>query len=288
MRRQRPLFPPSPAAFSVGDTTLAGISEGEGAPLVFIHGTLGTWYDFEYQRRAFRDRYHVLAYSRRFHPPNPEGTAEVPYDATEHARDLERILTAQGPAHVVGTSYGGYVALLLALRCPGLFCTLVLAEPPILPLLQWSDEGRREFDAFLRTTVFPARDAFREDAMERGVACFVEGVTGQAGMWSQLPAEIRRRLLAAGPELRQEFLSDFGVYMPAVRKEFLEALQLPVLLVEGEQSPRFFGIIVEALAAAIPRMRRVCISRAGHTMHSANSEEFNAAVEEFLSAYRTI
>jgi pimeloyl-ACP methyl ester carboxylesterase len=270
--------------FTVRGTSLAGVREGNGKPLVFVHGTLGTWIDFEHQRRFFRDEYRVIAYSRRFHPPNPEGEQDVPYDAHDHARDLEEILVSEGPASVVGSSYGGYVALLLALRRPELFRALILKEPPMLPLLQWSEEGRSEFDRFLQRTVFPAREAFRGGDMEGGVAQFVEGVTGQSGMWSQLPSDIRRRLLAAGSELRLEFRTDFSVYMPAVTKESLAALRLPMLLVEGEQSPRFFGIIVDELAAAVPHARRVLIPRAGHTMHSANPEDFNLAVKGFLAA----
>ena len=40
------------------------------------------------------------------------------------------------PAHIIGSSYGGYIALLLAVDHPKLVRTLVLGEPPAFPLMQ--------------------------------------------------------------------------------------------------------------------------------------------------------
>jgi len=41
-----------------------------------------------------------------------------------------------GPAHIIGHSYGAFIALYLAFEHPDLVKTLVLGEPPVLSLLE--------------------------------------------------------------------------------------------------------------------------------------------------------
>src|SRR6266540_1720193 len=61
--------------------------------------------------------YRVLVYSRRYHPPNPPQNDAQTYSPMLHAEDLAALLLQLdlAPAHVVGSSYGAYTALVLAL-----------------------------------------------------------------------------------------------------------------------------------------------------------------------------
>lgn len=54
----------------------------------------------------------------------------------EQVDDLQAPCSAIGatPAHLVGHSYGAYLCLLLAIRRPASVRSLVLVEPPVLPL----------------------------------------------------------------------------------------------------------------------------------------------------------
>jgi non-heme chloroperoxidase len=272
----------------VNGTSLAYTASGAGAPLVFVHGTLGSLNDFENHLAAFGPSYRAISYSRRYHPPNPVPPDAKEYAIAEHANDLREVISSQGEtAHIVGSSYGGYVALTLALREPGLFRSLTLCEPPVLPLLRNTREGQKLFEAFVEQTVKPVRAAFRDDDPRRGVACFVDGVTGQRKVFDKLPPEVQDRLCDAAPALRLEFLTDLLQYMPGVSVDSLSLLRLPVLLLEGRLSPRFFHVIVDELARAIPGAQRRVIPRTGHTMHSGNPEEFNRVVREFLGSTET-
>jgi pimeloyl-ACP methyl ester carboxylesterase len=59
-------------------------------------------------------------------------------------------------AYVVGTSYGAYTALFLALRHPRRVRAMVLGDPPVLPLLEDNPEGRALRDHFLAKVWQPA------------------------------------------------------------------------------------------------------------------------------------
>jgi pimeloyl-ACP methyl ester carboxylesterase len=70
--------------------------------------------------------------------------------------------------------------------------------------------------------------------------------------------------------------------MPALPDELLAGVDIPVLLLEGERSPRIFGVITDELAHILPDTRRQTISRAGHSMQMSNPEAFDGAVASFL------
>ncbi len=90
---------------------------GDGPPLVFVHGSLRSSADFQGQVPFFASRYRVIAYSRRFHPPNEIDSSGRTYAAERHAEDLAALPGAldAGKAHLVGSSYGAYIIPVLAL-----------------------------------------------------------------------------------------------------------------------------------------------------------------------------
>ena len=110
------------------DTRLAYIEQGRGEPLIFVHGTLGSMADFPAQFEFFSPSFRVIAYSRRFHPPNPADQSGDSYSLSVHAADMAEMIQALGisPATVIGSSYGGYVALCCAIRHPGFIGTWLL------------------------------------------------------------------------------------------------------------------------------------------------------------------
>ncbi|UXI69011.1 alpha/beta fold hydrolase [Tahibacter amnicola] len=104
-------------------------------PVIFVHGMAGTaglWiisYAF-----WLLEHCHVIAYDQRGHglsPATPQG-----YRLVDQADDIERVRQdhAQGPAIVVGYSYGGHIATQWAMRYPAQARGLVVIDSPPLPL----------------------------------------------------------------------------------------------------------------------------------------------------------
>jgi pimeloyl-ACP methyl ester carboxylesterase len=94
--------------------------------------------------------------------PNTPPGSESDASAERQADDLAAIIQSLelGPAHIVGHSYGGFVALTLSLRHPEMVRTLVLVEPGVPGLENASasnavanerralaDEMRKAFDS---------------------------------------------------------------------------------------------------------------------------------------------
>ena len=127
------------------------LDEGVGPPLVLIHGSIADYREWSKQVGPLSQRYRVIAYSRRYHWPNSPPRKDADATLDRQAEDLEAIIKALGisPAHVVGHSYGGATALIVALRRPELVRTLVLVEPAVGGVLgaegregPLADEGR--------------------------------------------------------------------------------------------------------------------------------------------------
>lgn len=93
---------------------------GAGEPLVLLHPGGADSRAFGPNLDDFAARFHVYTPDRRGHGRTPDVSGPITYELM--ARDTVGFLetVVGGPAHVVGMSDGAIVALLVALRSPGL------------------------------------------------------------------------------------------------------------------------------------------------------------------------
>lgn len=267
----------------VNGTKLHYIACGQGEPVVLVHGTLGGLHTWSAQIDEFAAEFRVITYSRRYHPPNDSPRPDDAYALEQHAADLAALIESLGasPAHIVASSYGAYVALAVALAHPELVRSLVLGEPPVLPLLSSTAVGKAVAESFDARVLRPARAAFEGGDLEEGVRRFVDGVSGQPGRFDQLPGPVRADLMNRAAELESEMLTEFGSYMPVLACRSLGLLRTPVLLVSGEQSMALFTLITSELERCLDGESHVMVPDAGHVMHG-NAPFYNAAVLAFL------
>ncbi|HTD05546.1 alpha/beta hydrolase [Undibacterium sp.] len=119
---------------SVGDTQLAYVEQGAGIPVLFVHGAGGDWRTFDPLRELIAAKYRYIAYSRRYHYPNPWADHGQKYTIQQHAQDLADFIRALGlpRVHLVGGSYGGRIAAWFALQYPDLLRSLAISEPGLV------------------------------------------------------------------------------------------------------------------------------------------------------------
>ena len=257
---------------------------GEGEPIVFVHGTLGDLNVFRTQAQTFATRFRVISYSRRYHPPNAPPRAQDVYPLSAHVADLGALVKElkATPAHLVASSYGAYIALALAVDHPELVRSLVLGEPPILPLLSRTAVGEATRQSWLRRVIEPSRKAFEGGNLEEGVRRFLNGACGPA-CFDNFPRSVRTELVEKqAPELRAEVMTDLATLMPPLDCGDLGELKLPTLLVTGERSPAMFLLITAELERCLEGESQVMVPEAGHGMHSDNAAFYNQVVMAFL------
>jgi pimeloyl-ACP methyl ester carboxylesterase len=262
------------------------VGDSGAPPVVFVHGSLGDLRSWNGQETQFAQVFRVLVYSRRYHPPNPQVNDDQTYSPKLHAEDLAAMLLTLdiAPAHVVGSGYGAYTALALVLDHPQLVRSLVLAEPPIFPLLTGSEAGDSARRAFYTYSFDPARAAFARGDSVAGLRVFYDATNGR-GRFDQLSSAARADVLAHAFEMRHEMLASREQYYPTVSCAELARITTPVLLVRGERSPRMFQLITDELARCLRNDTTVIIPGAGHPPNAANPSYYNQVVARFIMTH---
>jgi pimeloyl-ACP methyl ester carboxylesterase len=116
--------------------------EGEGDPLLLLHGGLCTNALWEPQRRQFAATYQLYLPERRGHGHSPDVDGPLSYYdmANDTAEFIEQVVDE--PAHLVGWSDGGIVALLVAISHPQLVWKIVTIGANFKPLDPEGELGR--------------------------------------------------------------------------------------------------------------------------------------------------
>ena len=269
----------------VEGASLAYIEQGSGVPVVFVHGAitdLRIWLD---QVGHFSDRYRAISYSRRTHwPAQHKDAPESPYMRSLHAKDLIGFLDGLRlkRVHLVGHSFGGSIALLVALERPDLVATLVLGEPsPFLGLFDESDVGplskqRLGFDE----AILIARGGNLEGAVRQ----YLKVIVG-ADVLDQLSNAARRIVLDNSSTLVP--MLEHYYESPAISREGLTKTKIPTLLISGEFSPRLGLISNGKLQNCLPNSTEAVLYSTSHGLHIENPSGFDHVVLKFLAETAT-
>jgi len=260
--------------------TLFFHDDGGGSPALLLHsGGLSSrqWRALSMQVRA---KHRVLV-------PDLLGygsSTPLPRGADFHfAEDVEilRALVARvgAPVHLVGHSYGGFLALQLALRDPQAVRSLSLFEPVAFGILHGEPGAAAQPDA----AELAAMEAMSEDAGGQGggeawMEGFVDWWQG-AGTWRSLPEPSRAAFLVAGRKTFLEVRSLLADRTPAAAYRIIEA---PALLIAGERSPPVEQRVCARLAEALPHARLERIAKAGHMGPLTHLAQVNGLIAAHL------
>lgn len=248
------------------------VEQGEGEPLVFIHGVTNSYLTYQRQVSAFASRgYRAICYSRRYNHPN-NNAPQPNHSAIVEAEDLGRLLTALKikKAHLMGHSYGAYTALMFALKYPERIATVTLAEPPLVPWIasikgENAEAAKAHRDDHLARFVGRVRAAFDEGDEEKVLRAFFDYFVGE-GAVDRLPQRVvegRRRNLK---ELKA-LVSSKDMF-PIVKHEDVSKLKVPVLILSGARTHGIAKYTDDELERLLPKAtsRRVTFENATHMM----------------------
>lgn len=263
---------------------LHAVRDGQGPPLIFIHGAMGDWRSWEAQWDRFTAHFECLAYSRRYCYPNDNAADDPDHSALSEARDLGLLMDAMGWTCVtlVGSSYGAFTALALAVQQPERVTAVVAVEPPMMRYAQLTNEGRHAARLFRQLVITPANEAFRAGDDLRGALIMTGGINGNPS--SLVQGEAMRRRLQNMRAMKMLALSsdEFPLLSPVQ----LGSLSMPILLLSGRETASVHKAIFAGVCSAMPQAFRQVVDNCGHAVTREQPETFNRVALEFLLAHR--
>jgi pimeloyl-ACP methyl ester carboxylesterase len=149
----------------VPDGSITGWRSGDGPPVLILHGGPGLS-DYTAPLAAeFADAYGVIRYQQRGLAPS---VTSGPFGIGQHVADAIAVLDAAavGRAWVIGHSWGGHLAMHLAVRHPDRVLGLVIADP----LGAVPDGGLRDMEQNLTERIRPELAARARELDERTMA----------------------------------------------------------------------------------------------------------------------
>jgi pimeloyl-ACP methyl ester carboxylesterase len=258
-----------------GDIELYYEEQGEGLPLVLVPGFgNGLWIWFK-QIPALARRFRVIAFdprgiSRSIAPDEPISIRMIADDVAALLKGLRL-----KRAHILGASFGGFVAQEFALAYPQMLRRLVLCctsfggpnhVPPPLATLQ----------AIASTKGLNTEERVHENLLLAFSSRYLEE--------NQLEVEKVIELRAQNTVPEYAYLHQLQAAIVFNAEGRVSEIKAPTLVITGNED-----IIVpfdnsRNLAAMIPDARLKIIEGGSHTFFIERAEEFNRAVIEFLES----
>jgi pimeloyl-ACP methyl ester carboxylesterase len=199
--------------------------------------------------------------------------------ADEASRVLALIDASPDKVHLVGHSYGGGVALNVALARPGRVASMALYEPSAFHLLRWMGGPGAEADAEIAAVARRISDGVVAGDNRGAMSVFVDYWNGP-GAWNALRPEVQLALIRWAPKSPLDFraLIEEGTEPGAYR-----VLDFPVLVLHGERAPGPTRLIADYLQRLLPASRLAVIDRAGHMGPITHACEVNGAIARHIA-----
>ncbi|HSW21195.1 MAG TPA: alpha/beta fold hydrolase [Burkholderiaceae bacterium] len=207
---------------------------------------------------AWAGRFEVLAPELLGYGGGERWPTGTPVSLDAEAQALAPLLQRQ-PVHLVGHSYGGAVALQIALRWPDRVSSLTLYEPVRFALLSRNPATQAAGEVIVgigRRIGMQVLSGRLHAAAER----FVDYWSGE-GTWAQLDERRRAALAERMPKVQAEFEALFADRVPAAA---YDGLTMPVQLIGGSRSPLPARQVLDVLSARWPHAVRTTLAGLGH------------------------
>lgn len=258
-------------AVTVGSQVVAYRMHGDGPPLVLLHGFLCTSRVWERQLADLSDRFTVVAWDA----PGAGSSSDPPdtFSIGDWAVCLVGFLDAVGigGACVLGLSWGGMLAQELYRRYPERVERLILAGT----YAGWKGslpevDCEARLERCIRDSSLPT-----DELAARWVPEFFTDAAPQAVRDEM--AAVLADFHPLGFRLMARSLADTDT------TDLLPAIDVPTLLLWGEQDERSPLSIAEQFHAAIPSAELAVIPGAGHISNMERPDEFNDQVRRFCA-----
>jgi len=247
-------------------TTLFGEGEGDGVPLLIVHGLFGSARNWRALGRHFSRTRPVITVDMRNHGASFWDDSN---SYSDMAGDLAQVILAHGgQADVLGHSMGGKAAMLLALTRPELVRRLIVAD--IAPV----GYGHTQMASIDAMRAVPLADISRRSEADSFMAKVIGEPAVRAFLLSSLQMGSEGNSWSLNLDVLAGFMPDL-VGFPDVSGVF----NGPVHFVHGGASDYVLPAHHDHIRALFPSADFHKIEGTGHWLHAEKPREFITVVE---------
>lgn len=206
-----------------------------------------------------------------------DGAFTLEKEAERSIRLLEKI---PGKAHLVGHSYGGGVALHVALARPDKVASLSLYEPSAFHLLKEGPLRKGAAFAEIAGVARALAGGVLSGDYDAAMEGFVDYWNGE-GAWRAMKPSLRESLRRLAPKVALDFTALFD---EQASPDAYKALDMPVLILRGAHALYPSRSVVERLLRLLPHARLEVVDGAGHMGPISHAERVNGAIVRHIMA----
>jgi pimeloyl-ACP methyl ester carboxylesterase len=260
-----------------GGSAIPVVRQGQGRPIVIVHGGSGDLTSWAAVAARLLDRFTVYRYTRPTYRlrPTPRGAEAMAAEIAELLAVLELV---GAPAVVVGHSSGAIVTLEAALVAPNQFAGMVLYEPPLAVIEPLGPDAIRR-----------ARAAIEAGKPHQAMAIHLTELVGVSRILVILlgllpPARKRLDSFADAQITDNEAIESLGIGLDRYAR-----LAVPALLVGGAQSQPHFRGRLTALAGVLPAVDSVVyMPGQAHVANLRGPDQVARVVADFAGALPSV
>ena len=183
----------------------------------------------------------------------------------------------ESPAHLVGHSYGAAIALIAAVARPEMVKSLTFYEP-MFPAFA---RDNPDFDGLNAENV-PFRDAMAAGDIESAARLFMAR-WGTGKSWDEMSPRAQARAIDDIHMIDGQAKGITDDLYGMTKSGALDALTMPVTLVEGSTSPALIDAMNAAFAARLKDAQRITVEGAGHMVPVTHPVAALAALRQTVS-----
>lgn len=269
---------------SLRNVSLPYVEQGHGIPVIFVHGEISDLRAWEPQRRAVAPGYRFIAYTQRHFSGAPAPGRRSPYSVEIHVADLRAFIAhlETGPVYLVGDSYGGAVAIRVALQDPDLVRGVFVNEP-FIDMAVTGVDVRNIIDREQRGLRGAQKAAVAGNA-EAAVRLLSDWSNQRTGGFHELPLERRTMHLDNSRSALQHFLAPRPRPLGCAE---LRKFQPPLTITVGERTRPLFSVLTSELHQCVSGSELIQFSGAGHLVPSQHPTLFNRELVSFLRKHES-
>jgi len=269
-----------------GPLGLSARTQGAGDTVICLHSSTGSHAQWRGLAEALLDRCTLITPNLHGHGVSPawptDAASKLHVDAHAVCELLPRTLNGglRSGIHLIGHSYGGAVALQIALRHPRWVRSLTLYEPVPFGVMRRQSPG----DVALGEIEHIAQSV---EGLVRlgdlaGAARVFVAYWGGAAAWEAMTAAQRVAVAARISTVPRHFEALLNAtWSPAL----LACLTMPVLLIQGSSTRAPARRVAELLAGSLPQLQRIELAGAGHLGPMTHEPLVTAAMLRHLTAH---